>query len=162
MLASTHDSSDDNSSPTTDIDMPDPEDGHLLLYGWGQKNQKTKETDLRAKSASKEEDEDHNDDEGPGGGFYTVNVSDFETGQVHQVDRVRVTRDTGVWRLSIDTDGAAAKTQTTNWTSSPWNTSIGAAWRTGCRRGGPSLLSFCRPETALVPWPNSVPIPRRT
>ena len=162
MLASTHDSSDDNSSPTTDIDMPDPEDGHLLLYGWGQKNQKTKETDLRAKSASKEEDEDHNDDEGPGGGFYTVNVSDFETGQVHQVDRVRVTRDTGVWRLSIDTDGAAAMTQTTNWTSSPWNTSIGAAWRTGCRRGGPSLLSFCRPETALVPWPNSVPIPRRT
>ena len=162
MLASTHDSSDDNSSPTTDIDMPDPEDGHLLLYGWGQKNQKTKETDLRAKSASKEEDEDHNDDEGPGGGFYTVNVSDFETGQVHQVDRVRVTRDTGVWRLSNDTDGAAAKTQTTNWTSSPWNTSIGAAWRTGCRRGGPSLLSFCRPETALVPWPNSVPIPRRT
>ena len=128
----------------------------------GKKNQKTKETDLRAKSASKEEDEDHNDDEGPGGGFYTVNVSDLETGQVHQVDRVRVTRDTGVWRLSIDTDGAAAKTQTTNWTSSPWNTSIGAAWRTGCRRGGPSLLSFCRPETALVPWPNSVPIPRRT
>ena len=132
--------------------------------GGDKKNQKTKETDLRAKSASKEEDEDHNDDEGPGGrgGFYTVNVSDFETGQVHQVDRVRVTRDTGVWRLSIDTDGAAAKTQTTNWTSSPWNTSIGAAWRTGCRRGGPSLLSFCRPETALVPWPNSVPIPRRT
>ena len=73
MLASTHDSSDDNSSPTTDIDMPDPEDGHLLLYGWGQKNQKTKETDLRAKSASKEEDEDHNDDGGPGpGGAFTL------------------------------------------------------------------------------------------
>ena len=37
--------------------------------GGDKKNQKTKETDLRAKSASKEEDEDHNDDEGPGGGL---------------------------------------------------------------------------------------------
>ena len=37
--------------------------------GGDKKNQKTKETDLRAKSASKEEDKDHNDDEGPGGAF---------------------------------------------------------------------------------------------
>ena len=164
MLASTHDSSDDNSSPTTDIDMPDPEDGHLLLYGWGQK--KSKDKGDRPTSQVGEPGRRRRSQRRRGawarGGLYTVNVSDFETGQVHQVDRVRVTRDTGVWRLSIDTDGAAAKTQTTNWTSSPWNTSIGAAWRTGCRRGGPSLLSFCRPETALVPWPNSVPIPRRT
>ena len=97
MLASTHDSSDDNSSPTTDIDLPLCKTRKTAIFsytGGDKKNQKTKETDRRAKSESKEEDEDHNDDGGPGG-IYTVNVSDFETGQVHQVDRVRLTRDTG-------------------------------------------------------------------
>ena len=63
-----------------------------------------------SRCANRDEMGDGDDeDDGTDKDVYSVNVSDFETGQVYQVDGVRVTRSADGGDLSIDTDGEADK-----------------------------------------------------